>query len=139
MMSREQTVRLWFDMWIQKQDLGIAEIFSDDATYIESWGPQYCGVEKIQLWFSEWNQRGTVEHWKIEQFFHKDDQSVVEWHFRSRMIDGTVDSFDGVSLIRWNSSNQICFLQEFGCNQNRYDPYQDGPLPRFRGKSAGWF
>ena len=31
------------------------------------------------------------------------------------------------------------FLQEFGCNESRYDPYQDGPVPKFREGSAAWF
>ena len=39
MNNREQKIRLWFDMWLQKNDLGILDLFSDDAVYIESWGP----------------------------------------------------------------------------------------------------
>lgn len=23
-------------------------------------------------------------------------------------------------------------MKEFGCNENRYDPYQDGAVPKFR-------
>ena len=38
---RERIVRLWFDMWLQKSALGISDVFSDDAVYIESWGPEY--------------------------------------------------------------------------------------------------
>ena len=26
---REETIRLWFDMWLQKNDLGILKIFSE--------------------------------------------------------------------------------------------------------------
>ena len=29
MNRREETVRLWFDMWLQKSDLGILNIFSE--------------------------------------------------------------------------------------------------------------
>ena len=36
MKTRETIIRRWFDMWLQKKDLGIAEMFSDNATYIES-------------------------------------------------------------------------------------------------------
>ena len=28
---REQKIRLWFDMWLQKRGLGMEELFSDDA------------------------------------------------------------------------------------------------------------
>ncbi len=38
----------------QKKDLGIADIFSDDAIYTESWKPEYKDISKIELWFEEW-------------------------------------------------------------------------------------
>ena len=37
---REESIRRWFDMWLQKKDTGIEELFSQDAVYIESWGPR---------------------------------------------------------------------------------------------------
>ena len=137
--QRESKIRQWFSMWLRKQDTGIEELFAPDAVYIESWGPEYHGSGKIKLWFDEWNSRGTVERWDIRQYFHKGDQTVVEWVFRCTMTDGTVQSFDGLSLIRWNKAGQICFLQEFGCNENRYDPYAQGNTPVFREEQALWF
>ena len=137
--QRESKIRQWFSMWLDKQDTGIEELFAPDAVYIESWGPEYHGNGKIKLWFDEWNTRGTVERWDIRQYFHKGDQTVVEWTFRCVMADGTVQSFDGLSLIRWNEAGQICFLQEFGCNENRYDPYAQGKTPVFREDQALWF
>jgi len=137
--KREETVRLRFDMWLRKEDLGIADIFSDDACYIESWGPEYHSVEKIRHWFEEWNRRGTVLRWDIRQFFHRGDQTVVEWYFRNEMRSGKLEAFDGMTLIRWTPDGKIGFLKEFGCNENRYDPYRDGPEPRFRDENALWF
>ena len=137
--QRESKIRQWFSMWLDKQDTGIEELFAPDAVYIESWGPEYHGNGKIKLWFDEWNTRGTVERWDIRQYFRKGDQTVVEWAFRCVMADGTVQSFDGLSLIRWNEAGQICFLQEFGCNENRYDPYAQGNTPVFREEQALWF
>ena len=137
--QRESKIRQWFSMWLDKQDTGIEELFAPDAVYIESWGPEYRGSGKIKLWFDEWNSRGTVERWDIRQYFHKGDQTVVEWVFRCTMTDGTIQSFDGLSLIRWNEAGQICFLQEFGCNENCYDPYAQGNTPVFREEQALWF
>ena len=137
--QRESKIRQWFSMWLDKQDTGIEELFAPGAVYIESWGPEYHGNRKIKLWFDEWNSRGTVERWDIRQYFHKEDQTVVEWVFRCAMTDGTIQSFDGLSLIRWNEAGQICFLQEFGCNENRYDPYAQGNTPVFREEQALWF
>lgn len=41
MNEREKIIRLWFDMWIKKADLGIDNIFTDDVVYTESWSPKY--------------------------------------------------------------------------------------------------
>lgn len=124
---REHAIRLWFEMWLTKTDLGISDLFAKDAVYIESWGPEYHGCDKIRHWFYEWNTRGDVLQWKIEHIIHKDKQTVVVWYFESKMyVSDKADSFDGVSLIEWDPNDKIVRLQEFGCNANRYDPYQNG-------------
>ena len=119
--------------------VGIRDLFAPDAVYIESWGPEYHGADKIAWWFTEWNRRGTVERWDIRQFFHKGDQTVVEWTFANRMDDGRREVFEGMTLVRWTATGQIARLQEFGCNLGRYDPYAHGPEPRFRDQQAAWF
>lgn len=139
MNERERIVRQWFDMWLLRQDTGICNIFAPDAVYIESWGPEYHSCGKIRLWFEEWNTRGTVLVWDIKQFFHKDSQTVVEWYFKNTMNDGRVEAFDGMSLIEWTPDGKIGSLQEFGCNENRYDPYRSGAVPQFRQEQAMWF
>lgn len=126
-------------MWLEKRDLGILSVFAQDATYIESWGPEYHSCAKIKHWFEEWNTRGTVVQWDIKQFFHKDDQTIVEWYFKAAMKDEESQGFDGISLIKWTQDNQIRFLQEFGCNESRYDPYEHSPLPQFQAEKVMWF
>lgn len=37
MNTREEKIRMWFDMWLKKTDHGIMDLFSFDAVYIESW------------------------------------------------------------------------------------------------------
>ena len=137
--DREKIIRLWFDMWLDKKDSGISDIFSENTVYIESWGPEYHGATKIKLWFEEWNTRGTVLQWDIRQFFHKDSQTVVEWYFKNKMDDGKIEAFDGMSLIEWTLDGRIALLKEFGCNEKRYDPYEDGITPKFRDENAKWF
>lgn len=137
--EREDKLRAWFDMWLRRTGDGILELFAPDGVYIESWGPEYHGADAIRHWFTEWNSRGRVLVWDIKQFFHKGDQTVVEWYFKNAMDDGRVEEFDGLSLVRWNADGQITRLQEFGCNLNRYDPYAHGPVPQFRDEKAAWF
>ena len=137
--QREQRIRLWFDMWLQARDLGMEEIFAPGCVYVESWGPRYVGRDKVAHWFQEWNTRGRVVRWDIRQFFHKGDQTIVEWSFRNEMNDGRVEQFDGLSLVQWDEAGRIAFLREFGCNTRNYDPYRDGDPPRFREESPVWF
>ena len=118
--EREKIIRLWFDMWLNQQDLGIDDIFTDDLIYIESWGPKYENRELLKHWFNEWNTRGKVLIWDIKQFFHKDNQTIVEWYFKNKMNTGNFEEFDGISLVVWTKDNKIKELKEFGCNLNNY-------------------
>lgn len=137
--QREEKIRLWFDMWLTQKDLGMEEIFDPQLLYIESWGPEYHGLAALQHWFWEWNTRGKVLHWEIRQFFHRGNQTMVEWYFHSQMKDDAGDEFDGVSLVEWTEAGKIRALKEFGCNRNRYNPYENGPKPVFREEKTLWF
>ena len=136
---REGIIRLWFDMWLQQEDLGIDKIFTEDILYIESWGPTYEGRALVKQWFEEWNTRGKVLKWDIQQYFHQGDQTVVEWYFQCEMNGQGVQPFDALTLIRWSEDGRNTFLKEFGCNLDRYDPYAWGAGPRFKEEAARWF
>lgn len=139
MPERETIIRLWFDMWLQQKDIGIDNIFAEDVVYVESWGPKYESREGVRHWFAEWNTRGKVVIWDIMQYFHKENQTIVEWYFKDKMNSGVIEEFDGITLIEWTQDNKIKFLKEFGCNINNYNPYQNGDIPQFRDEKANWF
>ena len=61
MNEREKTIRLWFDMWLNQQDMGIDDIFTEDVIYTESRSPQYNNRKTVKHWFQEWNIRGKVD------------------------------------------------------------------------------
>ena len=124
MNEREKIIRLWFDMWLYQKDMGIDDIFAEDVLYTESWCPQYSNRKTVKHWFQEWNTRGKVVVWEIKQFFHKENQTIVEWYFKNGMNNGDIEEFDGISLIEWTEDNKIKSLKEFGCNRNTYNPYQ---------------
>ena len=104
MNEREKIIHLWFDMWLQQKDLGIDEIFTDDVIYIESWSPKYENRVTVKHWFKEWNTRGKVLVWDIKQFFHKENQTIVEWYFKNKMDGGCIEEFDGISLVEWTTA-----------------------------------
>ena len=139
MQEKESIIRLWFDMWLQQEDKGIDNIFAEDVVYIESWGPKYESRAAVKHWFYEWNTRGKVVIWDIKQYFHKGNQTIVEWHFRNEMNSGVIEQFDGMTLIEWTQDSKIRFLKEFGCNINNYNPYRNGDIPQFREDKANWF
>ena len=139
MQEKESIIRLWFDMWLRQEDKGIDHIFAEDVVYIESWGPQYESRAAVKHWFDEWNTRGKVVIWDIKQYFHKGNQTIVEWHFRNEMNSGVIEQFDGMTLIEWTQDSKIRFLKEFGCNISNYNPYRNGDTPQFRDEKANWF
>lgn len=138
LVEREIKIREWFDMWIENRSEGIENIFEENAVYIESWGPKYEGISAIRHWFEEWNTRGRVNVWDIKQFFHKENQTIVEWYFCNKMNYGKEEKFDGLSLIEWKN-DKICFLKEYGCNINNYNPYEKGDKPIFKDEQINWF
>ncbi len=129
--KREEILRLWFDMWLRREDFGIREIFTEDAVYTESWGPVYHGAEEIAHWFREWLTRGRVLVWDVHRFFHAGDQTAVTWFFQCRMGDDTPVGFEGVSVVRWAEAGKIASLTEYCCEPEQYDPYANGPKPDF--------
>ena len=131
MKNKEEIITLWFNMWLEKKDLGIDRIFSKNILYTESWGPEYRGIEKIKLWFYEWNSRADVLAWDIKQFFHKDNQTIVEWYFKFKEKNEESEDFSGVSLIEWTEDGKIENLKEFMCKLNNYDPYEKSDIPEF--------
>ena len=114
-------------------------IFTEDVVYTESWCPKYENLKTVKHWFNEWNTRGKVIIWDIKQFFHKENQTVVEWYFKNEMNTGSVEEFDGISLIEWTEDNKIKSLKEYGCNLNNYNPYQHSDNPQFRDEKISWF
>ena len=134
MREREEAIRLWFDMWLRREDFGLADLFAPDAVYTESWGPVYRGREAIGHWFREWLTRGRVLVWDIHRFFHAGDQTAVTWLFRCQMGQEPPVAFEGVSVVRWTEEGKIARLTEYCCEPDQYDPYRNGPEPAFEDK-----
>ncbi len=132
MNEREKIVRRWLLMWLQGENLGIREIFAEDAVYTESWGPVYHGAEAITHWFAEWLTRGQVLVWDVHRFFHAGDQTAVTWYFQCRMGEDKPVGFEGVSVVRWREDGKIASLTEYCCEPEQYDPYANGPEPVFK-------
>ena len=112
-----------FNSWITKDFDTFSESFADDVTYIESWGPAYRGIEHIQAWFRDWNKENTVLEWSIKKFYHTENTCICEWFFKCES-GGSIDGFNGVSIISFNEMNKVTELKEFQSKTPNIFPYE---------------
>ena len=82
----------------------------------------------IRLWFAMWLEKRIWVSLTCFQIM----PYILKAGDRNTMVPGK-------SLIEWTPDGKIALLKEFGCNENRYDPYKDGMIPHFREESAKWF
>ena len=120
----KKIIKAYFDCWLQKDDSRLNEFFSDDAVYIECYGPEYVGKAQIIRWFRDWNKIGTVLQWDITDFIEQGSKICVEWNFKY-IYDGNTDEFNGVTIAEFDRNNQICNLREFESKSKHYNPYEE--------------
>ena len=128
--EREQLIALWTKSWTEKNNLGIEKVFAPDVHYIRSWGPEYHGLLELQYWFSEKNERASIEKWDVDHFIHLENETIIHW-FVDEQKNGDVIHLEGLSLVKWNDQNQISYVQHFASNMNRFDPYRDSETPQY--------
>lgn len=102
MKQREDTIRKWFSLWLDSREAELSDFFTEDAAYIESWGPEYYGREMIARWFRDWHRSGQVLRWDIQEFLNSENTTVVRWYFQCQISGEAPTGFDGLSLIRWS-------------------------------------
>lgn len=127
-MKREDGIRRYFDAWLKQDESGLEGIFSEDAVYSECYGPEYHGRDQILRWFRDWNARGKVNAWDWKGLIRQGNRIAVEWYFACE-YDGESHAFDGVSIIEWNDSDQICALREFQSKAEHTVPYREMEVP----------
>lgn len=127
-LQHENSIRAWFDAWLQVDDSRLLEFFVPDIIYTESYGPQHVGLEQVRRWFADWVQHGRVLRWDIARFWHQEDWCIVEWYFEYRWM-GKTDGFDGVSLVRFDEQGKMAELKEFAAKAQHTHPYKlDAPV-----------
>ena len=122
----EERIRTYFQAWLNKDVTPVRDIFSEDAVYVECYGPVYRGVEQIIRWFTDWNRRGTVLAWDIRRITVVERTAFVEWFFRCE-YDGQPGAFDGVTVARFDGHMRNCELREFGSRAEHVHPYGEAP------------
>ena len=115
-------IEMYFNCWLEKDGRDLVNIFANDIVYSECYGPEYVGIQQVNKWFQEWNNKGTVLQWDIKDIIEKENTLVVEWFFKCE-YEGNVDGFDGITIAKFNNSHKIYDLKEFQSKAEHYYPY----------------
>lgn len=124
MRQREETIRIWTDMWLGDDAMPMDAIFTEDVVYHECWGNEYTGREELRSWFEDWHKNNRMNVWNVTRFVHEADQTVAKWHMEAEAADGiTTRKMDGLYLVEWDDSGRIRALEEYGASPQKKRPY----------------
>lgn len=123
MRQREETIKIWFDMWLEDDPTPMGAIFTDDVEYTECWGNQYVGKKEISQWFEDWHKNNDMDIWTVKRFIHVEDKTIAEFHMEALSKNGTPRWMDGAYVIEWDDSERIKSLREYGANSRSVRPY----------------
>lgn len=123
--EKEKIIKSWFDMWIQRDFVGIADIFDAKIYYSECYGPEYHGLCELCRWIDDATGAQQVLVWTIKRFLHQDDTTVVEWFFKDKTSQGE-HGFDGVSIIEFGQAGKITSIKEFASKAEHRSPFAKG-------------
>ena len=121
----EETLRRYFQCWLDQDDGPLKDIFSNDIVYSECCGPEYRGLAQVLQWFRDWNRTGRVLRWDVKQVLACGRTAVAEWYFACD-ADGQRSTFDGVTLAEFDGGGKIISLKEFQSKAEHCCPYGRG-------------
>jgi ketosteroid isomerase-like protein len=107
-------VQQYFKGWEQNNLTTIKSCLSDDCVVIESHGPTYNGIHKIEKWLNLWiESKSKVLKWKINSFSFCIEKEIAfcEWDFSCVANDNKYD-LTGISVVRF-SDQKISFIHEY--------------------------
>lgn len=120
---KELLIEGYFRMWVERNFMGITDIFAPEIYYSECYGPEYQGYDEIMQWIDKMMKEQVVLDWSIKRFIHQGNTVVVEWLFRDRSNDKE-SQFDGVSIIEFNGDGMIYSIKEFASTFDHSTPYR---------------
>ncbi len=120
-MNKRRIVETYTQGWERGNKEQILSVLNTDCTIIESHGPLYRGLQKVELWIDDWKKkRNRVMRWDIKSFYVLQDTVLFEWHFQC-MVDNMAHAFDGISIVKF-SKNKISYIREYKTTAPLYTP-----------------
>jgi ketosteroid isomerase-like protein len=121
--ARKEIIKRYFNSWINKDINIIERHFSQNIKYVECYGPEYNGKERIIQWFNDWQKENNVLQWNMKRFFNRNNVIIAEWFFECETKTNK-HSFDGVSIIEFDG-DKITMIKEFQSKSEHYFPYKN--------------
>ncbi len=108
--------------WLTQDKALFLSLLHRDVHYSESHGPVYVGRAACERWFAEWNARGKVLEWTIDEYCEDANAGTLsfEWTFRC-LYDGAVAGFRGASFMTV-SGGEIVGVREYRTADERTYP-----------------
>lgn len=122
-MNKLETIKTYFNSWINNDISIINKNFSTDISYTECYGAKYKSKESLLKWFKDWQMKGNVISWDIKNIYECQETIIVEWNFKCEW-DNNISDFDGVSIVEFDENNLIVNLREFESKSKHYFPYE---------------
>lgn len=120
-MNNKEIIKEYFTSWVNKKPGIIEKYFDENIIYTECYGPVYKGRQQCLKWFKDWNEKGSVIKWEINNIYQDKKIFTVEWFFECS-YEGNIDCFDGVSLIEIKDY-KIVSVKEFQSKHIHHCPY----------------
>lgn len=113
-------VQTYVDGWRESNCAKILSGLDKECVVIESYGPTYCGIEKVGHWIDSWLGAGnTVDSWDITTFYVVGETCFFEWVFACTYA-GSSYRFEGASVARLRNE-KIVQLREYQTTHPLYE------------------
>lgn len=121
-MSKTEFVQAYYDLWMGKNNSSIEDFFTEDAVYVEAYGPEHLGQEALKRWFADWTGKAKVLQWRIMESVETETTVWVKWFF-SFQYEGQHKCCDGVSIAEFAEDGRIETMMEYQSEHEHYHPY----------------
>jgi hypothetical protein len=120
-MNHEALVRTYVEGWKEGDQPKILGTLSPACLIIESHGPTYRGIKKVQEWVAEWfSRKDLVDRWDIISFHTLvPDKAIFEWSFECTVANKHY-SIDGISMVHFEGG-RISYLREYRTTEPLFD------------------
>jgi hypothetical protein len=111
-MTHKHLIEAYIEGWLTRDKVKIVNTLSPDIEIIESHGPVYRGIKKVEAWVDSWIAEGNaITDWHITSYYTIEDTVFFEWSFEC-VVKGELHALDGMSIVKF-TDNKISYIREY--------------------------